>query len=923
MMMKRKLIGVYIAVLLTLSYSFVIKPISTPPIRKNNHLVSEFVGVNQLSRATFLSSSSTSVQADRSTGSTTDGKRSNNRNGPRRTYTYSRDGATNNNNRDGGSNISNRDGGGSGGGGGGAPVLNLVNPMKIQRIVDQVPQTEEERIQSQQESQKREEGARSYRTQRQENNGPREGRESSRRTGAVSSRPSTKGPNGSESGDRTFPRKFLGPEGATSADSSASGKDFGRKRTVKPQKRGGRDSDDDERRGSRKPRDDDDDDVEEDLREPKKVSTEVEDSRNTRKTSLRVTSGSKGGRGAEMNQKRGSLRKRNRSAEKEARAEAALERKTVTLPAGPISVSELAEIIGEKPVALIKFLMTDLGVMASMTQTLDIATCLAVVDGFGLVLGGDEYEEDVMEMFAEESALATGFVCEEEDPDSLKLRGPVVTIMGHVDHGKTSLLDAIRNTDVTAGEAGGITQHIAAYQVNHNGNIITFIDTPGHAAFTDMRERGANITDLVILVVAADDGVKQQTIDSINCARQAGVPLIIAINKCDLETADPVKVMTELTGYDILTEDLGGDVLCSQISAKTGENLNDLLDKIMMQAYLQDLKANPNRSAEGIVVEAYVERGFGTVATTLIKKGTLRVGDIFVAGTTYGRVRALISTSDGKTRLEEATPGMPVRVVGFEGIPAAGDIFTVAETDQLARELAESRQRIARERESSLYQADLMSSVARTFGSNKERREMCVLVKADVKGSAEALTRALRELKLENDEAVVTVKVLVSEAGEVSKSDIAIASVTPGTTVLAFNVPASYAAMEDARSQGINIEYYNIVYDAIDSVESRMQEVLSPTPDGEYVGSAVVQEVFNIGGTGNIAGSRCRDGVLKKGSNIRVLRGDKILKETKVKSLRNFKAETDTIEEGQECGIGLLDFEDFAPGDIIECYVEK
>jgi translation initiation factor IF-2 len=362
--------------------------------------------------------------------------------------------------------------------------------------------------------------------------------------------------------------------------------------------------------------------------------------------------------------------------------------------------------------------------------------------------------------------------------------------------------------------------------------------------------------------------------------------------------------------------------LSSQISAKTGSNLNDLLDKVMLQAEVQDLKANPNRKAEGIVIEAYVEKGLGTVATTLIKKGTLRVGDIFVAGETYGRVRALISTSDEKTRLTEAGPSVPVRVVGFEGVPSAGDIIVVADDEQTARDLAESRQRLSRERESSSYQAGLMSSMANAFGARKEVRELFVLVKADVQGSAEALTRALRELKLENDEATVTIRVLVSEAGEVSKSDIAIASVTPGTTVIAFNVAASYAAMEDARAAGIAIEYYNIVYDAIESVESRMQEVLSPTPEGEYAGSALVQEVFNIGGTGNIAGSRCTDGVLKKGGNVRVLRGDKILKQTKIKSLRNFKAETDAIEAGNECGIGLVDFEDFAAGDVIECYVE-
>lgn len=651
----------------------------------------------------------------------------------------------------------------------------------------------------------------------------------------------------------------------------------------------------------------------------KQRGEEDSESRNTGKTSLRMGPSGRKGREAQLSSRRGSLKKRDRTSEKEAKAAAAEERRTVSLPDRPVTVAELAEILGEKPVAVIKLLMSDFGVMASMTQNLDPATCVAVVEGFGKIVAGDD--EDWEDEDGEESALETGFATDEDNEDLLEPRAPVVTIMGHVDHGKTSLLDAIRNTRVTAGEAGGITQHIAAYQVDHKGQQITFIDTPGHAAFTDMRQRGANITDIVILVVAADDGVKQQTADSIVCARQAGVPLVIAINKCDLETADPMRVMSDLTGYDILTEDFGGDVLSSQISAKEGTNLDDLLDKIMLQAEIQDLKANPNRNAEAIVVEANIERGLGTVATALVKKGTLRVGDIFVAGETYGKVRALIDPNDGKTRLDEAGPSRPVNIVGFEGMPSAGDGLLVMQDEQAARALAESRQRISRERSSVSYQDGLMDSVTLAFGSTKEKREMCVVVKADVQGSAEALTRALQELKLENDEAVVTVKVLVSEAGEVSKSDVAIAGVTPRTTILAFNCAASFAAMEDARARKIPIEYYSIVYDAIESVESRMQEVLSPTPEGEYTGSATVQEVFNIGGTGNIAGSRCSDGILRKGGNVRVMRGDKILIETKIKSLRNFKAEVDTLEAGNECGIGLVDFEDFQPDDVIECYV--
>lgn len=344
----------------------------------------------------------------------------------------------------------------------------------------------------------------------------------------------------------------------------------------------------------------------------------------------------------------------------------------------------------------------------------------------------------------------------------------------------------------------------------------------------------------------------------------------------------------------------------------------------MLQAEIQDLKANPNRLAQGAIVEARLERGLGTVATTLIQKGTLKVGDIFVAGETSGRVKAILDI-DMKTRLKEAGPSAPVNIVGFNGVPEAGDILVTCEDEQMARDLAASRSRITRERDSAAYQAGLMQSVAATFAADglfKEKREMCVVVKADVQGSAEALTGALRDLRLEDDEAIVTIKVLVSEAGEVSKSDVAIASVTPDTTILAFNCAANYAATDDARALNIPIEYYSIVYDAIESVESRMQEVLSPTPEGQYVGKVTVQEVFNIGGTGNIAGSMCNDGYIKKGSNVRIMRGDKILAESKIRTLRNFKAEVDKIEAGDECGVGLIDFEEFLPGDVIESYIE-
>jgi len=384
-----------------------------------------------------------------------------------------------------------------------------------------------------------------------------------------------------------------------------------------------------------------------------------------------------------------------------------------------------------------------------------------------------------------------------------------------------------------------------------------------------------------------------------------------------------MRVKTDLTNYGIITEDLGGDVLFAEVSAKEGTGLDNLLSQVMLQSELLELTANPDRDAQGYVIEANVEKGLGAVATTLIQRGTLRVGDAVVAGEYSGKVRALIDT-DGKTRLDEAGPSRPVQVVGLDGAPVAGDMLVVAENEQIARELAESRQRINREKASASYQSGLMDSMSSLFSGDKvkDKREMCVVVKADVQGSAEALSRALSELKLENDEAVVGVKVLVAEAGDVTKTDITIAAVTPDTTVIAFNCAANMAAMDEARVRDVPIEYYNIVYDAIESVESRMQEVLSPTPDGEFVGSAEVLEVFNIGGTGNIAGSRCVDGFIKKGSNVRVLRGDKILTYTKVRTLRSFKSEVDRIEEGNECGIGLIDFEDYQAGDVIESYVE-
>jgi len=662
--------------------------------------------------------------------------------------------------------------------------------------------------------------------------------------------------------------------------------------------------------------------------------TKADYEREKKRTPLRVGKRTNNGGIEGRMTRRGSLRKRNRKTSEDKQRDRMESLKIVVPDVPKISLNDIAELLDEKAGSVVKFCMTNLGMLVAANVEVDRSTACAIVEGFGKIpiSAGEEdnedgdYEDNEDEDEEFESSLETGYGLDYDDPDTLLPRAPVVTVMGHVDHGKTSLLDAIRLTAVTDGEAGGITQHIGAYQVNSpKGDTFTFIDTPGHAAFSDMRSRGANITDIVILVVAADDSVKEQTADSIRCARDAGVPIVVAINKCDLETADPSKVKTELTQYEILTEDLGGDVLVEEISAKTKDGIPELLEKVRMQADLMDLKANPSRDAVGVVVEAKLEKGLGTVATVLVQKGTLKVGDAFIAGEASGKVRALLG-DDGKTRFDEAGPSMPIKVVGFTGIPAAGDLFIVADDEQLARELAENRQRLSREASSESYQKGLMSNVADLIANGLEwrkvQKEMSVIIKADVQGSAEALARALSELTLEDEESQVVVKVLLSEVGDVTKTDVSVASVRDETSVIAFNVAANMAAMDEARVTGVDIQYFNIIYDAIESVESRMQEVLSPTPEGEYVGKAVVQEVFNIGGTGNIAGSKCLDGKIRKGSNVRVMRGDKILTESRVRTLRHLKGLVEVIDEGMECGIGLELFEDFQEGDFIECYVE-
>eukprot|EP00624_Nannochloropsis_granulata_P007769 evm.model.NODE_9458_length_12454_cov_18.506584.2 len=574
---------------------------------------------------------------------------------------------------------------------------------------------------------------------------------------------------------------------------------------------------------------------------------------------------------------------------------------------------------------LIKYLMVSMGVMATITQSIDAETAVAVAEAFGRVVRreGEEEEEGEEGEEGEEvlSVLTEGYGWEEEKEDSLLPRAPVVTIMGHVDHGKTSLLDAIRETSVVSGEAGGITQHIGAYQVKSSDDrMITFIDTPGHAAFSEMRARGANVTDLVVLVVAADEGVKEQTIDSIRCAKQAHVPILVAVNKIDKPGADSSRVRQELMKYEVLMEEFGGDVLSAEVSAKKRLNLDGLLDKILLQAEILDLKANPDRAAVGAVVESRMEKGLGPVTTVLVQKGTLRVGDCIVAGSAYGKVRSLADERGRK--VEQAGPSVPAVLSGWDGVPSAGDMLIVVENENQARSLAEARRRLERERTGSAMIGSMQANVLSIFGTEgvKKREEVTVVIKADVQGSAEAIHTAVSAVKAEDDRAEVVVKVLSSGVGDVTQNDVALAGVSHGT-VLAFNVAADMNAQEEARKTGVEIEYHNVIYDILDKLEAKVKEILSPTPDGEYAGTARVKLIFEIGKVGKVAGCEVTDGTIKRGGTVRVLRGTEIVYKGPLKTLRNVKSDVTEMNAGQECGMSFKDFEDFRPDDIVECYV--
>ena len=496
----------------------------------------------------------------------------------------------------------------------------------------------------------------------------------------------------------------------------------------------------------------------------------------------------------------------------------------------------------------------------------------------------------------------------------MKTRPPVVTVMGHVDHGKTSLLDSLRSANVAAGEAGGITQHIGAYQVRTSkGQKITFIDTPGHEAFTAMRARGAKVTDIVVLVVAADDGIMPQTVEAIKHAKAADVPIIVAINKMDKPGANPQRVKTDLLSHEVVVEDMGGEVLAIEVSATQKTNLDKLEEAIMLQAELLDLKANPDRAAEGAIIEAKMEKGVGSVGTVLVQRGTLHVGDIFVAGAEWGRVRVLIN-EHGK-QVKSAMPSAPVEVVGFGGTPAAGDDFVVVNDEAKAREVADFRRRKIRDKEHVASVGG--STMEQMFAKIKagESTELSVIVKADVQGSAEALNGTLAKIGTEK----VRVKVLHSAVGPINESDVTLAK-TNGAVIIGFNVRANAQAREVAKRDNVDIRYYSIIYEVTDDMKQVLTGMLAPTFKESFIGYAEIREVFNVTKVGKVAGCRVTQGVIKRGCKVRLLRDNTVIHEGDLSQLKRFKDDVKEVREGYECGMGLANYQDIQVGDMIECF---
>ena len=566
-----------------------------------------------------------------------------------------------------------------------------------------------------------------------------------------------------------------------------------------------------------------------------------------------------------------------------------------------IVVSELANRMAERVAEVVKALMK-MGMMVTQNQVIDADTAELIVEEFGhkVVRVSDADVEDVIN--------------EVKDAESdLKPRPAVVTIMGHVDHGKTSLLDAIRNTKVTAGEAGGITQHIGAYQVEtKRGDIISFLDTPGHAAFTSMRSRGAQVTDIVVLVVAADDAVMPQTVEAINHAKAANVPMIVAINKVDRTEANPDKVRTDLLQHEVIVEKLSGEVQDVEVSAINGTGLDELLEAIALQAEILELTANPDRAAQGAVIEAQLDVGRGPVATVLVQRGTLQQGDIFVVGEQWGKVRALIN--DQGKRVDTAGPSVPVEVLGLNGTPEAGDVLNVVETEAQAREIADYRIAVAKEKRATAGASTLEQMMAKAK-EDKNVSELQILVKADVQGSAEAIVQAME--KIGNDE--VRVRVLHYGVGAITNTDISLAEAS-NAPVIGFNVRANTSARQVANQKGVEVRYYSVIYDLVDDIKAAASGLLSAEIRENFIGYAQIKEVFKVSGVGKVAGCIVTEGVARRSAGVRLLRDDVVIHEGTLKTLKRFKDEVPEVQSGQECGMAFENYEDIRNGDVIEIF---
>ena len=567
-----------------------------------------------------------------------------------------------------------------------------------------------------------------------------------------------------------------------------------------------------------------------------------------------------------------------------------------------ITVGELATRLKQTAANVIKKLM-GLGVMASVSEVIDFDTASLIADEFGAKVEKEVHVSIEERLFEQD-----------EDPEeSLQERPPVVVVMGHVDHGKTSILDAIRKSHVTAGEAGGITQHIGAYQVTADGKVITFLDTPGHEAFTSMRARGANLTDIAVLVVAADDGIMPQTVESINHAKAAGVSIIVAINKMDKPTANPDRVMEQLTQYELVPEQWGGDVICVPVSALTGAGISDLLENINLVAEVKELKANPDRRAKGAVIEARLDKGQGPVATILVQKGTLHKGDCVIAGTAVGRVRTM--KNDKGQFIEEAGPSTPVEITGLTEVPSAGDLFDAVADEKLARELADKRAAEEKERQFSSYQKVTLDNLFSQIAEG-ERKQLDIIVKADVQGSAEAVKQSLE--KISNDE--VRVKVIHAGVGAINKSDVMLAN-AGGAIIIGFNVRPDPVAKEEAAQCEVEMRMYRVIYDAINDVTDAMKGMLAPKIREVEQGRLEVRQVYKISSVGLVAGSYVQEGKITRSSKIRVVRDGIVITEDEIASLRRFKDDVKEVAQGYECGVTLEKFADIKEGDIFEAYI--